>query len=381
MLLWLLRNLLYLRTAIKSTDTPRMLAVSVAMGMVLGMVPKGNLLAVALVMVILAFRVNVAVAMVSALAFSLIGPLTDPLTHRLGHWVLTRPALWPHWAQLYELPLAPWTRFNNTVVMGSILLGAGLFYPSYRASLPVFERRAARTRGRTAGPEAATTQPVAVTTQEVATTHPAVATPRPDVPTTQPEAATTQPEVAVVVETARVPASQVVAPAPPARASAEADVAEQQLMAAGPAKQTLPTTLHDRSTPPAPPTPEPAPAPLLPVNGRPAVSGPPAVSSPPPASKAPLADKTSLANSAPPASNRPRAPSGSPLVRVDAPHSGSSSGGVESRSAAFQRLRAKSFDVLQVAGRWRTESPPATPPLSTPAHDEPAGRERPVQEN
>jgi hypothetical protein len=33
---------------------------------------------------------------------------------------------------LYDLPLAPWTALNNTVVAGSLLLGLAAFYPSYR---------------------------------------------------------------------------------------------------------------------------------------------------------------------------------------------------------------------------------------------------------
>jgi len=44
------------------------------------------------------------------------------------------------WRWFYELPLAPWTDFNNTIVMGSLILGLLLFYPTYRLTRPLFEK-------------------------------------------------------------------------------------------------------------------------------------------------------------------------------------------------------------------------------------------------
>ncbi len=44
------------------------------------------------------------------------------------------------WRWFYEMPLAPWTDFNNTIVMGSLILGLTLFYPVYRLTRPLFEK-------------------------------------------------------------------------------------------------------------------------------------------------------------------------------------------------------------------------------------------------
>jgi uncharacterized protein (TIGR03546 family) len=102
------------------------------------LVPKDNLLAAALAVLLCVLRLNLGMAALAALAFSWVGLLTDPLTHRLGYWLLTQDALRPLWTTLAGLPVVPWTRFNNTVVLGSFLAGLALAWPLYRLSRPRF---------------------------------------------------------------------------------------------------------------------------------------------------------------------------------------------------------------------------------------------------
>jgi uncharacterized protein (TIGR03546 family) len=102
--------------------------------MMVGLVPKGNLIALLLSMLLLSLRLNLAAGLLAAGIFSWIGMLIDPLTNRLGYSLLSNANLYGFWTWLYNLPLAPWTRFNNTVVLGSLLVGAWLFYPVYEAS-------------------------------------------------------------------------------------------------------------------------------------------------------------------------------------------------------------------------------------------------------
>ena len=42
-------------------------------------------------------------------------------------------ALKPLWTCLYSLPVVPWTKFNNTVVLGNLVLGLLLYAPVYFA--------------------------------------------------------------------------------------------------------------------------------------------------------------------------------------------------------------------------------------------------------
>jgi len=138
----------FLVEALTAESSSRQIALGFALGLIVGLVPKGNLLAIALVMVLYCLRVNLAAGLLSAILFSWVGVLTDPLTHQVGLWLLSVDALQPMWTQLYDLPLAPWTAFNNTVVLGSLVLGVVAFYPVYRLSVPVADRVAPAVRER-----------------------------------------------------------------------------------------------------------------------------------------------------------------------------------------------------------------------------------------
>ncbi len=138
-MLWAYQKIRMLRTALCVKDSPRQMAAGLACGLLLGLVPKGNLLALLIATMLLATRMSLAVGMLCAFLVSMLAPFCDPLTHRLGEWVLTNAAVVPLWRSLARLPLVAWTAFNNTVVMGSLTLGSILLYPVYRLSLPWME--------------------------------------------------------------------------------------------------------------------------------------------------------------------------------------------------------------------------------------------------
>ncbi len=135
-MLWAYQKVRKVRTAFLGKNTPRQMAAGLACGLLLGLIPKGNLLALLVASTLLATRMSLATGMLCAFAISLVAPFCDPLTHRLGQWVLTNSAMVPLWRSISQLPLAAWTSFSNTVVMGNLTLGAILMYPVYRLSLP-----------------------------------------------------------------------------------------------------------------------------------------------------------------------------------------------------------------------------------------------------
>lgn len=139
-MIWIIRQVLFFWKLLQVNDTPRCLALGLASGVLLGLIPKGNLLAIGIASVVFAVRVNIPVATTAAFVISLAGTWLDPMTHRLGQAVLTQSMLTPIWQWLYQQPFTAWTSFNNTVVMGNLLLGSALFYPTYRLSLPWFAR-------------------------------------------------------------------------------------------------------------------------------------------------------------------------------------------------------------------------------------------------
>jgi uncharacterized protein (TIGR03546 family) len=76
--------------------------------------------------------VNLTAALLSVTLFALIAYLFDPVSHALGYYFLTDiSALRGLWTSLYNAPIAPLTRFNNTVVLGSLLASLVLYLPVY----------------------------------------------------------------------------------------------------------------------------------------------------------------------------------------------------------------------------------------------------------
>jgi uncharacterized protein (TIGR03546 family) len=63
---------------------------------------------------------------------SLFAYLLDPIFHDIGYYILTAiPSLQGIWEGIYNNPLGPLTRFNNTVVMGSFVAGLVLVLPVF----------------------------------------------------------------------------------------------------------------------------------------------------------------------------------------------------------------------------------------------------------
>ena len=116
---------------------------AVAFGLLLALLPPANLLFAAAVLLLFLVRVHLGIAIITALAFSLVVPAFDPLLNRLGAWILSLPSLEPVLTTLYETPIVPWTRFYNTLVAGSLVAGLVLWLPVAFASagLVVFYRK------------------------------------------------------------------------------------------------------------------------------------------------------------------------------------------------------------------------------------------------
>lgn len=113
---------------------PRHTAAGLALGAAWGLVPKGNLFSLVFFLLFFFFRVDKAAALASALVFSGAGRLIDTPAHALGLILLRAEGLKPLWTWLYGLPLVALTRFNNTVVLGNLVVGLILYAPLYWAS-------------------------------------------------------------------------------------------------------------------------------------------------------------------------------------------------------------------------------------------------------
>ena len=138
--MFFLRPIRFFFKALITDSTPSQMALGFALGVVIGLVPKGNLIAISLMVVLSAIRVNLGMGMLAAFAFSWAGVLLDPLTHRIGQALLTAEQLTPFWTELWNQPMAPWTKFNNTIVLGSFVLGMTLLVPIFLIAKPIFQK-------------------------------------------------------------------------------------------------------------------------------------------------------------------------------------------------------------------------------------------------
>lgn len=117
-----------------TSDTdPAQIGAGIALGFLIGLMPKATLTAQLLLVALMATRVNIPMGLLAALAVTLLNPLLDKVTDPIGYALLTAGALKPLWTKLYNTPVVPWTGFNNTVVPGGLVFGAALFWPVYLA--------------------------------------------------------------------------------------------------------------------------------------------------------------------------------------------------------------------------------------------------------
>ena len=138
MLLFFIKQLISLKQAILGRREPHQLAWGLALGLLLGVVPHGNLIALAILLTILSLRVNHGMVAVTAVLTSFVASRLDSQTHAIGNYLLTHPNYAPLFGAAWQLPIVPWTDINNTVVTGSLAIGLAALIPVYLVAYPIF---------------------------------------------------------------------------------------------------------------------------------------------------------------------------------------------------------------------------------------------------
>lgn len=112
---------------LKGQKSPGATAAGFAVGAMLGLIPKGNLLGIFFFLLFFLTTVDKGAALIAAALWTPIGLILDPIAHRIGYALLSVSSLKGLWSALYNMPVVPWTGFNNTVVLGQAVLGLILF--------------------------------------------------------------------------------------------------------------------------------------------------------------------------------------------------------------------------------------------------------------
>jgi uncharacterized protein (TIGR03546 family) len=131
----LLKLLQSLVKALHSDGTPGQLAAGIALGSILGLTPLLNLHNAVVFGLIIILNVSFPGAMLGWALFLPLGFLLDPLFDTVGRALLVdAAALRPLWTALLNVPIVPLTNFNNTVVLGSVVVAGALLVPLYFAA-------------------------------------------------------------------------------------------------------------------------------------------------------------------------------------------------------------------------------------------------------
>ena len=110
---------------------PHQIALAVALGLMLGLVPKANLIALILILALFLLRCNLGFGILTAALVSLAVPRLDLTAEQLGAQLLERQAVADFIDTMFQYPLFAWSALNNTVVLGSFAMGAAAFFPVY----------------------------------------------------------------------------------------------------------------------------------------------------------------------------------------------------------------------------------------------------------
>jgi uncharacterized protein (TIGR03546 family) len=116
------------------------IAAGVSMGVLLALIPGANLLWLLIFVLTVFLKLNLGIELLVLAILKPIAPLGDPLLHTLG----VSEELFGLFTSLYNVPLLPFTRFNNTVVMGGVVAGLLLWLPIFflsRVLVRVYRKR------------------------------------------------------------------------------------------------------------------------------------------------------------------------------------------------------------------------------------------------
>lgn len=117
--------------AFSSNTDPGAIAHAFACGILLGFMPKGNLLWILLFVFIFFLRIQRATFSITVIVAALFAPLLDNAFDSVGYWMLAKESLIPVYIELLDIPFVRFTKFNNTIVMGSLIIGLACYIPAY----------------------------------------------------------------------------------------------------------------------------------------------------------------------------------------------------------------------------------------------------------
>jgi len=113
------KQIFALLKVLNSETGENQIAAGLACGLILGFAPVLSLQTLLVFIVIFIFRIQAGAAFTSAFFFSFIAWIFDPVFDIVGGAILEMDGLKSLFTVLYNMPIIPFTKFYNSVVMGA----------------------------------------------------------------------------------------------------------------------------------------------------------------------------------------------------------------------------------------------------------------------
>ncbi len=115
--------------ALNSDSAPGQIALAFSLGLITGLTPLFSLHNVFVIFIACIVRVNFSAFLLATAFFSGIAYLLDPAAIALGEFLLTHEHYQALWTDLYQSELFRLLAFNNTLILGSLVITMIAFVP------------------------------------------------------------------------------------------------------------------------------------------------------------------------------------------------------------------------------------------------------------
>jgi uncharacterized protein (TIGR03546 family) len=115
--------------ALNSDSAPSQIALAFALALITGLTPLFSLHNVLILLIACIVRINFGAFLLGTLFFSGLAYLIDPAAISIGESLLTDSAYQAFLTELYQSDFWRATRFNNTLVLGSLIIALIAFIP------------------------------------------------------------------------------------------------------------------------------------------------------------------------------------------------------------------------------------------------------------
>lgn len=136
----MLRSIAKLLRVLNSETDPGQISLGVCFALIAGLTPLWSLHNLLVLFLVLVLRVNLSAFLLGLAFFSGVAYLLDPLFSALGLALLTASPLQGLWTALYNSTLWRLERFNNSIVLGSLVFSVAAFVPLFLLSNMLIRR-------------------------------------------------------------------------------------------------------------------------------------------------------------------------------------------------------------------------------------------------